>query len=1151
MTFRDSRGVVIGLLMMAMLVLSLLISTPADAQVVGATLSGTITDNSGASLPNAQVSIKNVATGVIHQATSDSAGVYSAPNLDAGKYEATVTAMGFKTTVQSNLTLTVGAQQTLNFSLQVGDLSQTVEVTTDAPVVQLTSSSLGGLTNDTTIVELPLNGRDWGSLANLMPGVAAVSQIQQATGATVPKGNRGYGNQMTIAGTRPQMNNYRLDGISIVDYSGGTPASVIALTLGVDAIAEFSAITANQSAEYGRTSGGVINAITKAGTNQFHGDAYWFLRDEGWDARSATDTKTLPFHRNQFGGSVGGPIFKGKTFFFTNIEAFRQTRTNSYIDKVPSINNRNGYVNSNDIGTGVLQPNSSGVCPTGFSPPTGTPIAQAGVTFSPICMWTNALPFLAFYPQPTVTLPNGDVGNTSQALPTVGSENYYTARIDHTFNSKDSMTGSFILDTATFSQPDVLLGYLNGNTSLRTMASVQETHVFSPSLVNSLRVGYSRQDMVQNNFLHCIRPIACDTTGSVSTVPGRPAPAINITGLDIAGGHGSVTQNTQIWNSYQLYDDAFLTKGAHTMKFGFAAENMRQASSNIQTVNGSWFYPSYVSFIQDLPISMRMPAASYAHPRLSNNLFAGYFQDDWRIKPNLTVNLGLRYEMTTVVQFEDNNIMNIACISCTKAIIGNPLYKNPTTKNFEPRVGFAWDPFKNGKTSIRGSFGMFDVLPLTMDFFTDAQQASPQGSPLLFLNPLPGPGTVGLGTVPGTTNFPALPMPFPTTTATQTGILPATVAYTQSDPKRAYVMVWNLSAQRQITPNTSVTFAFVGNRGVHLPNQYGTLNMNAPMGYDSAGYPYWAGGTVGGVNQIGTSNPINPAVGLEYGKIWDGNSYFRSFEVDVEKKFSHGFQAQGGYTYSHAYDDSSSTTISDPYLNSISTTYWFCKICRTGPSDFNIAHKLTGSVVWDIPSPKFGGAVVSRMLGGWEVGDILTLTSGTPFSVLIGGDPAGTNSADSPNSVFPNYTPGCNPVNPGNKTNYINFTCFTLPTAPSGSSFACSAFGANSAGVGGIAGTCANLQGNEMRNMLTGPGFFDTDLSIMKNIKIPRISEAFNVQFRAEMFNVLNHPDWQAPIVPSIPNVFNANGTPVTSQGALTTVTNPGREIQFGLKAIF
>lgn len=1142
-TFRDSKGIVLGVLMVGILVVSLLMSAPARGQVVGATLSGTITDNSGGSLPNAQVSIKNVATGVTHEATSDNAGVYSAPNLDAGQYEVTVTATGFKKTVQPNLTLTVGLQQTLNFSLQVGELSQTVEVTTEAPVVQLTSSSIGNLVDATTVVELPLNGRDWGALAALAPGVSTV-QVQMTTSATVPKGNRGYGNQMTIAGTRPQMNNYRLDGVSIVDYSGGTPASVIALTLGVDAIAEFSVTTSNHSAEYGRTSGGVINAITKNGTNQFHGDAYWFIRDEGFDARSATDPAHLPpFHRNQFGGSVGGPIWKNKTFFFTNIEAFRQTRTTSQTITTPTQDARNGYLWN--PGTSAILP-VSGSCPTGYVAPTAPPPAPVGVlAATPICIDAAIPNFWPLYgPAPAPKTSTSDTGVLTNGIPTVGSENYYTARIDHTISSKDTLSGSFFFDTAAFTQPDPMLTIVDGNTSARTMFTASETHTFSTALLNSFRIGYSRTHMIQNNFIGCTLALACDTTGTVSAIPGRPAPAIQVQGIltNYNGGSHEPTANGQAWNSYQLYDDAFLTKGTHTMKFGFDVENMRHDPSNIQTRNSSWFFNDMVGLLQGIPNQVRLPASSYGYPQLRQTAYGAYFQDDWRIKPNLTLNLGMRYEMATVLSEAHGDVQNLVHLTDQSMTLGNPLYHNPTLRNFEPRVGFAWDPFKDGKTSVRGAFGMFDMLPLASEFFTALQQSAPSAGPLPIL-----PAT---DLVPPcyTAIFPVAPSPTcggPGGTI-NTAILP----YTESNPKRNYVMVWNANVQRQLTATTSVTIGYVANHGVHMAEQFGTISVNQPLGFTSAGYPYWPGGFVGGVNQIGTGTNYTPHFASIRALMWGADAHYNALEVSLDKKFSHGFQAGGSFTYGNAIDDSSSTTISDPYLNSISTMWWFCKICRTGPSDFNIPKRLTANFIYDLPSPKSWGAVAEYALGGWETNSIISAMSGTPFSVFIGGDPQGTNSSDSPISVYPNYTPGCKPTT-GNIQKYINISCFTLPTAPSGSSFACSNFGATTSNATGSLGTCANLQGNAGRNMLTGPGLFDMDFSVLKNFKITRISEAFNLQFRAEMFNVINHPSWQAPL--SSNTLFNQNGTEPGGVGYVPGdgVTVPGREIQLGLKLIF
>ena len=1144
-TFRDLKGIVVGLLIGGVLGLSLLISTPARAQVVGATLSGTITDNSGSSLPNAQVSIRNVATGVTHEFTSDNAGVYSAPNLDAGNYEVSVTATGFKKSVQPRLTLTVGAQQTLNFSLQVGELTQTVEVTTEAPIVQLTSSSVGDLRDAASVVELPLNGRDWGALANLSPGVAAVQVQQQAT-ATVPKGNRGYGNQMTIAGTRPQENNYRLDGVSIVDYSGGTPASVIGQTLGVDAIAEFSVTTSNHSAEYGRTSGGVINAITKAGTNQFHGDLYFFNRDEGYDARSALDApnKPLPpYHRDQYGASVGGPILKNKTFFFTNIELYRQVKSVSGSVTVPSADAINGFVTgaNNTVHPGTTTPLAD--CSM-YNDPSQMVLPIPGT--SDICVSKKIQPYLPFYFYPTLPPavasgpnPTSDTKKVSTLRHTVQSENYYTARIDHTINSKNSMNGSFFIDTATFSQPDAYVAVLNGNTSRRTMVTANETHMFSPTLVNNLRIGYSRQHMVQNNFLSCPFALACDTSGKVSSVPGRPAPALtDQAGLtNFNGGAYEATVNSQPWNSYQLYDDAFLTKGTHSMKFGLAIENMRHGPSNVQTLNGSWFFNSSIAaFLENIPSQLRMPASIYGYPQLRQSLFGGYFQDDWRIRPNLTINLGLRYEAATVLSEPHNNIQNLATISSINTIVGNPYIHNPTLRNFEPRLGFAWDPFKDGKTSVRGAFGVFDILPLSMEFFTSSQQTAPLAGPLQIINysnVTANSPTQGL--------FPTMPASLPASP----GVTPPTEHFFENNPKRNYVMVWNMNVQRQLTADTSVTVGYVGNHGVHMAERFGTMNMAKPAGLTSAGLPYWPINT--GTSILAPLTPVfNTVVTSMVGMLWDGDSTYHALEASVNKKFSHGIQGQLAYTWGNNTDTSSATTISDPYLNSTSTLYWFCKACRRGPSDFNIAQKLSANLIYDLPSPKFGGAFGSYVVGGWEVGTIITATTGTPFTPLIAGDPLGTNATDSPLDNHPDYLPGCNPVNANYRTTlqYINLSCFTLPKAPSGSGIACRPFKTDLTGT-----TCANLDGNAGRNMLTGPGLFNMDFSVIKNTKFPRISENFNIQFRVEMFNFLNHVNWQIPL--TNPNIFNQNGSSAGG-GALDTESVPyGRDIQFGLKMIF
>src|ERR1700704_5083783 len=358
----------ISILMPVFLTLGILLSTHAYAQTSGATLSGTVTDQSGGVVPQAAVSIKYVATGIERANTSNAAGFYSVPNLLPGTYEARASAKGFSTELQTGINLTVGEQQVLNFALHVGQISQTVEVSTEAPTVELGSSSISAVINSTTVRELPLNGRSWTDLATLQPGVNSTLQIQADFAVGGDRGNRGFGNQITVAGARPEQNNFRLDGVSINDFNNAAPGSVLGGDMGVDAVQEFSVLTSNVSAEYGRISGGVINAITKSGRNQFHGGVYEFLRNDALDAanffENANGLKKGSFRQNQFGASAGGPIRKDRLFIFGDYEGIRYSKGIPVSISVPSNAARNGQLCSipilsgpNACSTTQLQPN--------------------------------------------------------------------------------------------------------------------------------------------------------------------------------------------------------------------------------------------------------------------------------------------------------------------------------------------------------------------------------------------------------------------------------------------------------------------------------------------------------------------------------------------------------------------------------------------------------------------------------------------------------------------------------------------------------------------------------------------------------------------------------------------------------------------------
>lgn len=1102
---RDARKISWGFLAFAVLGLGLLTGAPVCAQVTGATLTGTVTDASGAVVPQTQISIKNIATGVGTTVMSDTAGFYSVPNLLPGKYEVSASAPGFSTDVHSGITLNVGARQVLNFALQVGQTNQTIEVTSTAPNIELATSSINAVVTSQTVVELPLNGRDWTQLANLQPAVQSLPTQASVVGGIGGRGNRGFGNQLTISGTRPQMNNYRLDGISIVDFAGGSPGNVVGAALGVDAIAEFSVLTANYDAEYGRTAGGVVNAVTRSGTNMIHGDAFEFLRNSSLDARNFFDGKKIPpFRRNQFGGSVGGPILKDKTFFFADYEGLRQARDTTTVDNVPSPDARNGIIHNADGTT----------CTIGIPSPGCALTNTAGtVGVDPLVK-----PYLAFY-----GLPNGGLnapGNTGKfdvAVNAVSYENFVTARIDHKISAKDSIFGTWFYDSGRFSEPEPLDTWIISDTSKRQGVVLEETHTFSSSLVNSLRGGYSRVANAINQGTQAINPVASDL--SLGAFPGHTAPRLQVTGLTpTTGGLNGTSLIFPTWNSFQAYDDAFITKGVHSIKMGFAFERMQTNIQIAPSPSGLFSFGSLTAFLTNQPhtFSGILPSAPPPEIGARQSLFGGYVQDDWRLRPSLTLNFGLRYEMVTVPTAVNNMLTNLMTFTSPTPHLGSPFFNNPTKRNFEPRVGFSWDPFHDGKTAIRGAFGIMDILPLDSNFFIGQAQAAP------------------FSVIASAGNLPAGSFP---TGAVAIASVPSklTNESVQFNPPRNYLMIWNLNVQRQLTASTAMTIGYVGNHGVHMLDRADDVNSVLPVSTTPTGllFPFPAGsGTV-----------LNPNSGDIRGLYWDGDAEYDALEVQVTKRMSHGFQAQAAYTWGKSIDEGTASGIGDPFQNSISSLFWFCKSCRRGLSDLNIAQTLVVNYIWDVPTPKNWGSVGSHVLGGWELGGILTVETGVPMTVLIGGDPLGLNSTDP--YAFPNRLTGAgcgSDVNPGNPNNYIKLNCFALPAATAAIAAQCTPFAA-------APGTCSNLVGDAGRNSVVGPGLLDFDFSLFKNNYIRKISESFNVQFRAEFFNILNHPNFEPPI--SNDALFDSNGNPVGGAGAINQTSTTAREIQFALKFIW
>jgi hypothetical protein len=1155
------------------------VSVPVHAQVTGATLSGTVTDASGAVIAGAEVSVRNTATGISKDTTTDSAGFYTVPNLIHGPYEVKISAKGFTTAVQSNLTLAVGAQQTLNIPMKVGETSQTVQVTEAAPQIELTSSTLMGQVESQTVLELPLNGRDWTSLATLHPGVNLIeTQMDYATSA---RGNRGFGAELTISGQRTTNNNYRLDGVSVNDYANSGPGNVIGAALGVDAIQEFSVLTGSYSAEYGKASGGVVNAITKSGTNGFHGDVYEFIRNSKLDSRDyfsrAGNTPLAVFRRNQFGVAAGGPIIKDKTFVFGDYEGFRQAKGITTNSTVFSENARLGILAG---GTAQNQPAGT-PCPTAAGPTGGKYLSP----LSTICVDNSAAAILAMYPHSTPGTDSGDQGNFIFSGVQIVPENFYTARVDHKIGTNDSLFGTYLFDDTDFLQPDRFNNvFLNSHTRRETVI-LEESHTFGPSLVNAVRGGYSRTHVLNLIPASAINPAAALT--SLGSTTGQTAPTVQINGgfQRNQGGVGSASNYEHTFNNYQFSDDAFWTHGAHTLKFGADIERMQYNYIARQNPGGRWNFPDIAAFFNNQSSHFEAGIPSTITPReLRQTLVAGYVQDDWRLRPNLTVNLGLRYEMTTVIndaQGKITSLLNITdaapqCgtqftspfkpggVSPPGAVCGSvgPYYTNPTKRNFEPRIGFAWDPFRDGKTSVRGGFGIYDVLPLPGYFLLQENQAAPF---MIFAstNASSNPNVAG-AFFQGGQNLLTNSVP-PSRLSTST---------IEPHPHRNYVLQWNLNVQRQITQDLSVTVGYIGSHGVHmlirgddgnvtLPTQT-SAGLLFPCGFVRAADPSCTAGRTGGTLGVGgaTNAQLNQPLGIIRYIYWGTDSFYHALNVNVDKRMAHGLQFQVAYTWAKSIDDNSSTIAGDTFGNGLNSLYYFAPKSLRGLSDYNVGQNASINVLYALPTPKSLNGFAKAAVGGWQVGGIFKINTGVPTTVIVAGDPAGLQNSGADPFAIPNLVPGCDPVNHnyigGTKPIYINTSCYTLPAATPAIASQCMPFGF----VGhnpsktpdpfkpGIAGTCANLMGNAGRNTLIGPKLVNLDFSATKNNPIHRISETFNVQFRAEIFNIFNHTNFVPPTPGAGAGIFKENGK-AGADGSMDTLATQPRDVQFALKVIW
>jgi hypothetical protein len=1096
------------------------------AQLPSGTILGVVKDASGGVVPGATVTARNVDTAQSRSAVTQADGSYRFNALPVGNYEVRVEAKGFQVAVHSGLTLTVSQEVVLNIALQVGAASQSVVVSTEAPLVNTTSGSLGGLVNEQKVADLPLNGRNYIDLALLQPGINE-DKTRSPGEATWYSSN----------GAPVISNYYLLDGTPTRNLYGRNPSSQTATALGVDGIKEYRLITNNMSAEYGMSMGSEMAVVSKSGTNQFHGDAFEYLRNSALDARNFFDYGYLsglgripPFRMNQFGGSFGGPIQKDKTFFYATYESLhsRQGITTSASTLAPGCKGpANAFIWN---GTGTQPAGSLGPCPQLGPNPADSSLPYT-VQVAPVIAG-----ILNLFPDPTPGL-----GNTLQ-FPFTSPllDNFGQFRLDHTFSANDSMFARFTVDIANQTeQVQPFPGFTDIPESQNYYATVGETHVFTANLLNTARFSWAGTRLQTGGPTPYLGP-------EYSLVPNQPLGDIIVGGLSMLGPDIPIplVERQYIWT---WSDDMFYTRGRHTLKFGTLINRITQVPIGPALARGlvafvqTPFTPdsAVANFLQGIPTLQQAitPGSNWIR-RYRNETYGFYLQDDWRTTSRLTLNLGLRYEFNTVPR-EVNGIESSIRDPYTGAtpIVG-PLMVNNTLHNFSPRVGFAWDVFGNGKTAVRGGFSMlYDI--------------SNYGSALI---------TIALGQPPfssigRSTNFSATQMTLPLTFGPGNSLQMMDYNLKQPSMKQ-----FNLTVERQLPWNMALTVAYGGSLGQHIFVSTADGNPVLPGGVPQNGVcvPRPAGQALDVTSLVdgsatacwlgdGSESRINPNWGNIAYRTADGNSYYNSLQVMLTKQLSKGLQFQSSYTWSKSLDMIENVLASDQQFTELgSRVDPFHAATDKGPSVFDVGHSWHFNALYHFPSSQKSG-FTGKMLSGWWLAAIESLQTGYPFTACLSGNQSqsqvsqGGTCADRPDlvpgrslsSITSGTSPGC--TIPGGAT--------IAPGTPLGTPnlwFDPCAFTVQPAG----------FLGTEGRNVLRGPGFADLDFTVAKDTKLGFLGESGNLEFRTEFFNIMNKANFAWG---NFCGGANGAGLQVDqpTAGQMCDTAGAARQIQFALKLLF
>jgi Carboxypeptidase regulatory-like domain len=1055
----------------------------AFAQTPTATVTGQVRDASGAAVPGVRVSARNVQTNIEREAVTSENGDYTIPLLNIGEYQVSVEKQGFKKAVKTGLILQVDQKARLDFTLEVGQVSESVEVAAATSLIQTDSASVGTVIDNKRVLELPLNSREFYTLALAAPRV-----LPPAQGSTLS-----FRGGFNVAGSSEVSNNFTLNGIDNNDTGINGPS----FRPSIDAIQEFKLLSGTYSAEYGRNSGGQVVINTKSGTNQFHGTAYEFLRNQALDARNfflrlKPGEKAPSFKRNLFGGSFGGPIVNDKTFFFASYEGLRLRQSVTSLATAPTVAMVNGDFRG--LPVKVVNPftGQEFATPNVIDPALISPIGQA---------------LAKFFPAPTTATAAGQAPSNNYNFSATRREDYnqISSRFDHALSSKDSLYGTYnYYDNPAFEPSNSLCGsrVLPGfgcNTGLTTqLIGIVETHTFTSNLTNEIRLGFNRlrQPRIQeDDTVNFVSQFKIPGTFFGETPFNGGVPQVAITGFSTIGGATNLPQDRRD-NTYQIVDNVIWTKSAHTMKFGV---DIRRFESNLYFISqgrgifnfntpaNSTTVPTsgypFADLLLGIPTStQRNPRGPSTYSRTTS--FNVYAQDDWKVNSRLTLNLGLRWELNTPMTEKYNTIASFDPKTAQIRAAGQNgvpanLFKYDYN-NFAPRIGFAWQPLGDSKTVLRGGVGIFyNVQPAGNGFLG-----------MLFNFPFRLPQTFNSSrTAPITLGDP-FPGPVPTTAPTN-----GTLTMTAIDENfvTAYITQWGLGVQREVGADMVFEISYLGSKGTHLP-----LNRNLNQATPGPG----------STAQVQARRPYP-----QFGNItWIesvANSTYHSMELKAEKRYTKGLSLLGSYTFSKSIDNSPGISTSSNASSAIAQNAFNLRGER-GLSDFDVRHRLVTSAIWEIPLGKgrkvFGDGPLAYILGGWQVSGILSLQSGRPFTAVLNGDFSNTlNRNDRPNLV--------GDPNSGPKTVEQWFNK--------------AAFQRQATGSFGTAG----------RNIIIGPGFQNFDFALSRNFNV---TERFRIQFRTELFNAFNHANFNYPA--AIENAENF--------GRIASALDP-RQIQFGLKIIF